>query len=50
MDMAGREVVNGKFTATAGLNALEIDAYLAKGAYQILLQNSTKSVSRKFFY
>jgi hypothetical protein len=50
MDMAGREVVNGKFTATTGLNALEIDAYLAKGAYQILLQNSSKSVSRKFFY
>ncbi|MFM8950323.1 MAG: T9SS type A sorting domain-containing protein, partial [Bacteroidota bacterium] len=51
MDMAGRVVVSqNRVAATPGLNVIDIDAKLSKGAYQIIIMNSEKSVARKFFY
>jgi hypothetical protein len=51
IDMTGRLIVSkDKNSATPGHNVIEIDVDLAKGTYQIILQNSEKVVSRKFFY
>ncbi|MGR6087387.1 MAG: GEVED domain-containing protein [Arcticibacter sp.] len=51
IDMAGRTVASqNRVAATPGLNVIDIDAKLSKGAYQIIIMNSEKSVARKFFY
>jgi hypothetical protein len=51
MDMAGRVVAaQDRVAASPGLNVIDIDATLSKGAYQIIIINSEKSVARKFFY
>lgn len=51
MDMTGRIIVaKDRNAATEGLNVIDINTTLAKGAYHIILQNSEKIVSRKFFY
>ncbi len=51
MDMTGRIIVaKDRNAAVDGLNVIDIDADLAKGAYHIILQNNSKVVSRKFFY
>ncbi len=51
MDMSGRIIVGkDRVAASPGLNVIDIDAFLSKGAYQIIITNSEKSVARKFFY
>lgn len=51
MDMTGRLITaKDKNEAVDGLNVINIEADLSKGAYYLLLQNSSKVVTRKFFY
>jgi hypothetical protein len=51
VDMQGRVIVKeDNQRAAEGLNILEINASLSKGVYQVVLQNSSKVVSRKLFY
>ena len=51
IDMTGRLIVaKDKNPAVNGLNVIDINVTLAKGAYTIILQNSDKVVTRKFFY
>ncbi len=51
IDMTGRVVyTKNKFQAVHGFNHVEIDAVLSKGIYQIVLQNSQKVVTSRFFY
>ncbi|MDQ3051685.1 MAG: T9SS type A sorting domain-containing protein [Bacteroidota bacterium] len=51
MDMTGRIIVaKDRNAAVDGMNVIDINADLAKGAYHIILQNNSKVVSRKFFY
>lgn len=51
VDMQGRVIVKeDNQRAAEGLNVLEINAPLSKGVYQVVLQNSSKVVSRKLFY
>lgn len=51
IDMTGRVVASkDRNPATPGLNVIDIDVTLAKGAYQIILMNRDKQVTRKFFY
>jgi hypothetical protein len=51
VDMTGRVIVaKGNNSAEPGANVIDIPASLSKGVYQIILQNSSKVVSKKFFY
>jgi hypothetical protein len=51
VDMLGKVIVaKDRNPAEPGINVIDIDAKLSKGAYQIMLQNNEKVVSRKFFY
>jgi hypothetical protein len=51
IDMTGRVVVaKDRNPGEPGINVIDIDATLAKGPYQIMLQNNDRVVSRKFFY
>jgi hypothetical protein len=51
MDMTGRIIIaKDKNPAVEGINVIDINVSLAKGAYYIVLQNNEKVVSRKFFY
>jgi hypothetical protein len=51
IDMTGRVIVSkDKNTAVPGYNMIDIDVELAHGTYQIILQNTEKVVTRKFFY
>jgi hypothetical protein len=51
IDMTGRQIVaKDKNVAVPGYNVIDIDVSLARGVYQIILQNSEKTVSRKFFF
>jgi hypothetical protein len=51
MDMTGRLVyAQDKYQAVPGFNNIDMDVDLARGIYQIVLQNSEKVVTRKFFY
>ncbi len=51
LDMTGRVIITkDRNIATEGINTIEIVADLAKGAYQLILQNSEKMVAHKFFY
>lgn len=51
IDMTGRLIIaNTKFPAVKGYNNLDINIGLAKGVYQIVLQNSEKVLTKKFVY
>ncbi len=51
VDMLGQVIVaKDRNPAEPGVNVIDIDASLSRGAYQIILQNSEKMVTRKFFY
>lgn len=51
VDMLGKVLAtNDKNVAQPGRNKIEIDVKLSQGVYQIILQNSEKVVSKKFYY
>jgi hypothetical protein len=51
VDMLGKVLaVQDKNVAQPGRNRIEIDVKLSQGVYQILLQNSEKVVSKKFYF
>ncbi|MBK8873273.1 MAG: T9SS type A sorting domain-containing protein [Bacteroidetes bacterium] len=51
VDMTGRTIVTkDNNPAEPGANVIDIEADLSKGVYQIVLQNSNKVVTKKFFY
>lgn len=51
VDMTGRTIVSkDNNPAEPGANVIDIEAALSKGVYQIVLQNSSKVVTKKFFY
>jgi hypothetical protein len=51
MDVMGKVIVaKASNPAEPGANVIDIPANLSKGVYHIVLQNSEKTVSRKFFY
>jgi hypothetical protein len=51
MDMLGQIVVTkANNPATPGLNVIDINTSLSKGVYQVVLQNSQQTVTRKLFY
>jgi hypothetical protein len=51
IDMAGRVIVaKDRNPAEPGMNVIDITTSLAKGVYQVILQNDEKVVSKKFFY
>lgn len=51
MDMTGRLISgNDRNEAVDGINVIDIDINLSRGAYFLLLQNSSKGITRKFFY
>jgi hypothetical protein len=51
MDVMGQVVVaKANNPGQPGANVIDIPANLSKGVYHIVLQNSEKTVSRKFFY
>jgi len=51
VDMLGKVLATqDKNVAQPGRNKIEIDVKLSQGVYQIILQNSEKVVSKKFYY